>query len=83
MPKAVLRFPSDVVLASDPRTRGEWTKFSQGSEGQSDWNEDYAYSYIRLSLLGVGDINELVECTKMLPMPTRVFRGAGELLVAE
>ena len=83
LPKAVLRFPSDVVLANDARTRGEWAKFSQGREGQEEWNEDYAYSYIRLSLLGVNNINGLTECTKVLPMPTRSFRGEGELLVAE
>ncbi|KAF1932583.1 class II peroxidase [Didymella exigua CBS 183.55] len=83
LPKAVFRFPSDVVLAQDPRTRDEWRKFSIGREGQEDWNEDYAYSYIRLSLLGVNNINQLTECTKVLPMPTKSFRGAGDLLIAE
>jgi hypothetical protein len=83
LPKAVLRFPSDVVLANDPRTSAEWAKFSQGKDGQTDWNEDYAYSYVRLSLLGVGNVNDLVECTQVLPMPTKSFRGAGELLVAD
>ncbi|KAG9207003.1 hypothetical protein G6514_000294 [Epicoccum nigrum] len=67
----------------DPRTSREWAKFSQGPEGQSDWNEDYAYSYIRLSLLGVNNINNLTECTKVLPMPTKSFRGAGDSLIAD
>lgn len=79
----MLRFPSDVVLASDPRTSAEWKKFSMGKEGQADWNEDYSYSYIRLSLLGVNNINNLTECTKVLPMPNKSFRGAGDLLIAE
>ncbi|KAF3011079.1 hypothetical protein E8E13_011220 [Curvularia kusanoi] len=83
LPKAVLRFPSDVVLAKDSRTKAEWAKFSLGPEGQSDWNEDYSYSYIRVSLLGVNNINNLTECTKVLPQRTTSFRNAGELLVAD
>lgn len=80
MPKSVMQFKSDVVLANDPRTAKEWADFARGTEGQSHWNEDYAYSYIRLSLLGVNNINDLVECTKVLPAATPSFRGAGELL---
>jgi hypothetical protein len=79
LPRAVLRLPSDVVLAAHPKTKGEWERFS-GDEGQSHWNEDYAYSYIRVSLLGVENINELKECTQVLPDEKRVFRSAGELL---
>jgi hypothetical protein len=75
----VLRLPSDIVLAADPRTRDEWLQFS-GPGGQEHWNEDYSYSYIRLSLLGVNNINSLTECTKVLPAEKRVFRNAGELL---
>lgn len=30
-------------------------------------NEDYAKAYTRLSLRGVNNINELKECTKVLP----------------
>lgn len=83
LPKAVLRFPSDVVLAQDPRTSAEWRKFSIGKAGQEDWNEDYAYSYIHLSLLGVNNINQLTECTQVLPMQNKSFRGAGDLLIAD
>lgn len=82
LPKKVFRFPSDVVLAKDPRTKGEWESFA-GKDGQKHWNEDYAYSYIRLSLLGVNNINQMTECTKVLPMPKPVFKGAGELLKSE
>lgn len=34
---------------------------------QSHWNSDYAAAYIRLSLLGVNNINDLMECTATLP----------------
>lgn len=33
--------------------------------------QDYAREYIRLSLLGVNNINQLVECTKALPPAIR------------
>jgi hypothetical protein len=82
LPKQVLRFPSDIVLANDSRTADEWNKFT-GPEGQSHWNEDYSYSYIRLSLLGVNNINQMSECTKVLPMPKPQFAKAGELLKNE
>ncbi|KAF3032114.1 hypothetical protein E8E11_001735 [Didymella keratinophila] len=83
LPKAVMRFPSDVVLASDPRTSAKWRKFSMGKEGHEHWNEDYAYSYIRLSLLDVNNINNLTEYTKVMPMPNKSFRVAGDLLTAD
>ncbi|KAK8066246.1 heme peroxidase [Apiospora hydei] len=56
--------------AGDPQdstpTAPEWQKFA-GAGGQKDWNEDFAAGYIRLSLLGVNNINKLTECTKVLP----------------
>ncbi|KAF1959893.1 heme peroxidase [Byssothecium circinans] len=76
------KFPSDVVLSKDPRTADEWKSFS-GKGGQGHWNEDWAYSYIRLSLLGVNNINDLTECTKVLPQPKPDFVGAGKLLMEE
>ncbi|KAH7380175.1 heme peroxidase [Pyrenochaeta sp. MPI-SDFR-AT-0127] len=81
LPKQVLRFPSDVVLTSDPRTKSEWLAFSSGKDAQSHWNEDYAYSYIRLSLLGVNVINKMTECTKVLPLPGKAVKDTGKLLV--
>ncbi|KAF2687481.1 class II peroxidase [Lentithecium fluviatile CBS 122367] len=79
LPKQVFRFPSDIVLSKDSRTASEWASFSAAG-GQSHWNEDYSYSYIRLSLLGVNNINNLTECTKVLPSAKPTFQGAGELL---
>ncbi|KAK2021878.1 peroxidase [Colletotrichum zoysiae] len=68
-PARVFKFASDVVLAKDPRISAEFQAFA-GQGGQSHWNEDYAREYIRLSLLGVGNINNLTECTKALPART-------------
>jgi hypothetical protein len=62
-PNNVFRFKSDLVLSQDPRINDEWKVFA-GPGGQSHWNEDYASAYTRLSLLGVNNINSLVECTK-------------------
>ena len=63
----VLKFQSDINLSKDPRSAGEWQEFSSPSNGQDHWNEDYAKAYTRLSLLGVNNINDLKECTKVLP----------------
>lgn len=63
----VLKFASDIALSRDPRSAGEWKEFSSPSNGQDHWNEDYAKAYTRLSLLGVNNINDLKECTKVLP----------------
>ncbi|KAH6654043.1 peroxidase [Truncatella angustata] len=65
-PQRVFMFPSDVSLSQHPSTKPEFQAFA-GSGGQQHWNEDYAREYIRLSLLGVNNINNLTECTKVLP----------------
>lgn len=41
-------------------------------------SQDYAREYIRLSLLGVFNINDLTECTKSLPARTRDFRSPDQ-----
>lgn len=63
----MLKFASDINLAKHPRSASEWAEFSNPSSGQNHWNEDYAKAYTRLSLLGVNNINDLKECTKVLP----------------
>ncbi|KAF2429715.1 peroxidase [Tothia fuscella] len=65
-PRRILKFPSDVSLSVHPRVKDEWREFA-GPGGQEHWNEDYAKEYVRLSLLGVNNINSLQECTKVLP----------------
>ncbi|KAJ9134396.1 Peroxidase [Coniochaeta hoffmannii] len=69
-PPRVFRFPSDVNLAGDPRVAEEWGVY-EGDQGR--WNEDYAREYVRLSLLGVENINALTECTEVLPLARSAF----------
>ncbi|CAG8982569.1 hypothetical protein HYALB_00007285 [Hymenoscyphus albidus] len=72
------RFASDSVIAKDPRSSTEWNAFIGD---QSHWNSDYAEAYVRLSLLGVNNINNLTECTKTLPKAQPTFKGSTEGLV--
>ncbi|KAF2471062.1 heme peroxidase, partial [Lindgomyces ingoldianus] len=60
----VFKFPSDVALAAHPAVSDEWMMFAGKQE---HWNEDYAKAYLRLSLLGVNNINDLQECSYTLP----------------
>ncbi|CAG7560162.1 unnamed protein product [Fusarium equiseti] len=73
-PKRVYKFPSDEVLAKHPLTKPAFEAFASGSTGQAAWNVDYARAYVRLSLLGVNNINSLTECTKVLPQPVESYR---------
>lgn len=58
-------------MAKTGATSAEWVFFTTtGAAGdpQDHWNEDFAHSYIRLSLLGVNNINaDVIECTDALP----------------
>jgi hypothetical protein len=40
--------------------------------------KDYAREYIRLSLLGVNNINTLKECSKALPPATKLYTAPDE-----
>ncbi|KAI0021973.1 ligninase H2 [Xylariomycetidae sp. FL0641] len=71
-PDRVFHIPSDTALAGYAVTADEWAMFS-GVGGQEHWNFDYAMAYIRLSLLGVNNINNLTECTKALPRRTATW----------
>ncbi|TKW51818.1 Ligninase LG5 [Colletotrichum tanaceti] len=79
-PPRVFKFPSDVALSQHPETAKEFKEFA-GRGGQNHWNEDYAREYIRLSLLGVDNINQLVECTKALPPKALGFRPLDQFLL--
>lgn len=81
VPKKVFRFASDVVLAKDPRMSDEWAAFADPVKGQNHWNEDYATAYTRLSLLGVNNINNLTECSKVLPWAQPKFPDAWNLFL--
>jgi catalase (peroxidase I) len=54
-PKRVFKFPSDVKLSVHPSVSTEWNHFATEQE---HWNEDYSREYVRLSLLGVNNINK-------------------------
>lgn len=76
-PERVFKFPSDVALAKYSVTAKEWVSFL-GVAGQAHWNTDYARAYIRLSLLGVNNINQLTECTRALPARTLEYKNPDQ-----
>ncbi|KAK1976606.1 peroxidase [Colletotrichum cereale] len=63
-PDDIVTFPSDMVLSKDPRSAPAFKRFA---EQAPLWGAAYAREYLRLSLLGVFNINELTDCTKALP----------------
>ncbi|KAI3324189.1 class II peroxidase [Xylariaceae sp. AK1471] len=58
--------PSDKALATYWLTGGQWISFASIA-GQALWNPAYAQAYFRMSLLGVNNINQLTEITKVIP----------------
>jgi hypothetical protein len=68
-PQRIFKFESDVKLSEDPRTAPTWNAFTGQLTGQIPWNLAYSRAYVRLSLLGVYNINDLTECTSVLPPP--------------
>ncbi|KAK3045304.1 hypothetical protein LTS18_014073 [Coniosporium uncinatum] len=78
VPQRVFKLPSDVALAAHPNIAPEWKKFITDPE---DWNEDYAKEYVRLSLLGVDNINQLTECTKVLPPAIKTFNSPDSAII--
>ncbi|KAK4454539.1 ligninase h2 precursor [Podospora aff. communis PSN243] len=69
-PPRVFTLRSDIVLSEDPRIYPEFRAFA-GPGGQQHWNNDYAREYVRLSLLGVYNINNLTDCSWVLPPAIR------------
>ncbi|KAK1532858.1 peroxidase [Colletotrichum costaricense] len=82
-PPAVFKFQSDINVSQDPRTNGVWKAFAAGPRGQFMWNEAYATEYVRMSLLGVNNINDLTECTKALPPFRPGFQQPDEDLLTK
>jgi hypothetical protein len=72
-PPNVFKFPSDVALAADSRTSGSFEFFGTNAAGQAAWNDAFARAYIRLSILGVSNVDSLVECTEVLPNAVNSF----------
>lgn len=63
----VFIFQSDLSIAADRRTAGAFRTFASADDGQRAWNAAFAREAVRLSLLGVGNINDMTECTRALP----------------
>jgi hypothetical protein len=72
----IFKFPSDISLSQNPATASAWQHFASASTAQEDWDEDFARAYVRLSLLGVNNINQLTDCTKVLP--SEIGGGDGD-----
>ncbi|KAF2748664.1 class II peroxidase [Sporormia fimetaria CBS 119925] len=84
-PVRVLKFRSDVALSKHSEAKSEWQAFVSG---QGHWNSvsdpspfDYAKAYTRLSLLGVNNINDLKECTKVLPPERKSFVSQDQVIL--
>ncbi|KAF2670490.1 heme peroxidase [Microthyrium microscopicum] len=72
-PKGVFIFDSDKSLAADPSS-GPTFKSFVGQQAQ--WNQAFADTFARLTLLGVNQAG-LVDCTAALPPPRDSFPGAN------
>ncbi|KAF3350886.1 hypothetical protein VD0002_g1292 [Verticillium dahliae] len=79
-PQRVFKFQSDVNLANDARTRAAWESFIPESS-QGAWNHAYAAEYVRMSLLGVYNINSLTDCTKALPPFQRSYSSSDKSVI--
>ncbi|KAK4044268.1 versatile peroxidase VPL1 [Parachaetomium inaequale] len=66
-PPGVFRFESDESLSRYPPAQEFWQAFANPADGQTAWNNGYAGAYVRLSVLGVEHLNDLKECTGVLP----------------
>jgi len=66
-PRGVFRLPSDDALQNDNLTAPGFVTFANPATGQAIWNGLYSKSYVRMSLFGVQNINELTDCTRVLP----------------
>ncbi|CAK7203843.1 hypothetical protein SEUCBS139899_006592 [Sporothrix eucalyptigena] len=71
-PAGVYRFPSDVALAQSSGAAATFQFFGTQA-GRSVWQTAFASEYLRLSLLGVYNINSMTDCTHVLPQST--FQG--------
>jgi len=80
-PPRVLKFQSDINLSKDSRSAPEWQEFMDRATAQGHWNEDYAKAYTRLSMLGVNNINDLKECTKVLPPARTSFVNEDQVVL--
>ncbi|KAI1777210.1 putative class II peroxidase [Hypoxylon cercidicola] len=61
-------FHSDKSISNYVSTSAQFHLFA-GLGGQALWSPAYAQAYFRMSMLGVDNLNDLTEITKVLPLP--------------
>lgn len=71
-PEGVFRLPSDASFANDTASRVGFRTFADPDQGQEIWNEEYSVGWVRMSLLGVNNINHLTDCSGVLPKVNNV-----------
>ncbi|RYP72318.1 hypothetical protein DL771_004292 [Monosporascus sp. 5C6A] len=81
--KRIFKFHSDVSIAHYEESLPLWTVFSNPVTGLKEWNSGYSAAYIRLSILGVPHINNLIECTGVLPLRISNYTAPDETEVDE
>jgi hypothetical protein len=57
----VYQLASDLVLSNATQTSGIWHEFTNSTAGQNQWNLEFSKAFVRLSLLGVYNINNLTD----------------------
>ena len=72
-PTKTFKLASDLAISSYKDTKDDWGRFVGR---QAVWNDEYAGAYVRLSMLGVNNMNDLMECTGTLPSARPVFPGS-------
>ncbi|KAI1149985.1 peroxidase [Nemania diffusa] len=58
---------SDKALATYSTTQALWHTFA-GSAGQALWSPAYAQAYFRMSMLGVNNMNQMTEISRVIPL---------------
>jgi hypothetical protein len=71
-PPGVFRLPSDDALNGDNTTHSGFVAFADPKTGQALWNNLYSKAFVRMSLFGVDHINQLADCTHVLPSPSNL-----------
>ncbi|CAH0046472.1 unnamed protein product [Clonostachys solani] len=79
----IFKFHSDVSIANYEESIPLWGLFSDPENGLSVWSDGYAATYTRLSILGVPHINNLIECTGVLPLRTENYSSPDQKEVDE
>ncbi|CAG8958885.1 hypothetical protein HYFRA_00012882 [Hymenoscyphus fraxineus] len=69
----VFRIPSDLALSQAQNMSEPWKAFVGA---QQFWNQEFALAYTRIGLLGVNNINDLIDCTNALPAHIPEVKGA-------